>query len=235
MNKLDIIIPVYNENENIIKLLKLIEENVNFQFRILVCYDKETDTTLNHLRNKNIIKNEIILIKNPKLGPNSAIINGIKFSNSEIILVYMADDFENIHLINSMADLIKKGNHLVIPSRFVSGGKMLGAKKMKKVVTVIGSYLIYYIARIPYRDCTNAFKMFSSNLKNKIQLESKTGFTFALETVVKAHLLNLKIVEIPSGWIEIENRKSNFKVLKWLPNYLYWLLYAVIKNLFRFK
>ena len=147
----------------------------------------------------------------------------------------MADDFENVHLINNMADLIKNGNHLVIPSRFIKGGKMLGAKIMKKAVTVIGSYLIYYIARIPFRDCTNAFKMFSKELKNTVKLESKTGFTFALEMVVKSYILNLKIIEIPSSWIEVKNRKSNFKVLKWLPNYLYWLIYAIMKNLFRFK
>jgi len=77
--------------------------------------------------------------------------------------------------------------------------------------------------------------MFSENTKNKIELESKTGFTFAMELVVKSYILNLKIKEIPSSWIEIKNRKSNFKVLKWLPNYTYWLVYAFIKNLFRFK
>ena len=100
---------------------------------------------------------------------------------------------------------------------------------------MIGSYLIFYIARIPFKDCTNAFKMFSGSLKEKIKLESKTGFTFALELVIKSYLLNLKIVEIPSSWVEIENRKSNFKVLKWLPNYVYWLLYAIMKNLFKIK
>jgi dolichol-phosphate mannosyltransferase len=230
MNKLDIIIPVYNENENIIKILKLIEEKVNFQFRILICYDKETDTTLNHLRNKNIIKNEIILVKNPKLGPNSAIINGIKYSESEIILVYMADDFENVKLINNMVKLIDEGNDLIIPSRFVKGGKMLGAVKIKKFVTKVGSYLIYYLAGIPFKDCTNAFKMFSKNLKDKIHFNSTTGFTFALEMVAKSYFLKLKIIEIPSTWIEIEGRKSNFKILKWIPYYIYWLLYSMLKN-----
>ena len=233
--KIDIIIPVYNEGENLVTIIKKIEKEVSYSFRILICYDNENDSTLSYLKNKNIISNTILFIKNPSKGPNSAIIEGINKSTAEIILVYMADDFENIHLINSMADLIKKGNHLVIPSRFIFGGKMLGAKKMKKAVTVIGSYLIYYVGRIPFRDCTNAFKMFSGNLKNIIKLESKTGFTFALELVVKTYLLNLKIIEVPSSWIEVKNRKSNFKVIKWLPNYLYWLFYAIIKNLFRFK
>ena len=233
--KIDIIIPVYNEGENIVTIIKKIEKEVSYNFKILICYDNENDSTLNYLKNKSIISNEILFIKNPGQGPNSAIIEGINKSSEEIILVYMADDFENVHLINNMADLIKNGNHLVIPSRFIKGGKMLGAKRMKKAVTVIGSYLIYYIARIPFRDCTNAFKMFSKDLKNTVKLESKTGFTFALEMVVKSYILNLKIIEIPSSWIEVKNRKSNFKVLKWLPNYLYWLIYAIMKNLFKFK
>ena len=230
MVKLDIIIPVYNEDENIIKLLKLLDSTVICNFRILICYDNETDKTLKHLKNLNIIKNEIKLIKNPKQGPNSAIIEGIKSSNSKIILVYMADDFENIKLINEMVDLIEKGNDLVIPSRFITGGKMLGAVKSKEMVTRIGSNLIYYLAGIPYKDCTNAFKMFSASITDVIKFESTMGFTFALELVVKSYFLKLKIIEVPSTWIEVKNRKSNFKMIKWIPYYIYWLLYSMIKN-----
>ena len=233
MAKLDIIIPVYNEDENIIKLLKLIDNEVTCDFRILICYDSESDKTLNYLKDPNIIKSEMLLIKNPKQGPNSAIIEGIKSSKSKIILVYMADDFENIKLINSMVNLIEEGNDLVIPSRFIIGGKMLGAVKIKEIVTRVGSYLVYYIARIPIKDSTNAFKMFSANTANKIKFDSTMGFTFALELVAKAHFLKLKIIEIPSTWIEIKNRKSNFKMLKWLPYYIYWLLYSMIKNYFK--
>ncbi len=159
--KLDIIIPVYNEDENIIKLVKKLEEKINCNFRILICYDNENDTTINYLKDKNIVNKEIIFIKNPKQGPNTAIIAGINSSIAEIILVYMADDFSNVSLINKMTDLIEKGNDLVIPSRFIIGGEMIGAKKMKKAVTMGGSYLIYYLGRIPFKDCTNAFKMFS--------------------------------------------------------------------------
>ena len=233
MTKLDIIIPVYNEDENIIQLLKSLEKEIKYNFRILICYDSEEDKTLKYFKEKNIIKKEIVLIKNPKQGPNSAIIQGINSSNSEIILVYMADDFENVKLINKMVKLIEDGHELIIPSRFIQGGKMLRAKKIKKAVTIIGSYLIYYLARIPFKDCTNAFKMFSVNLKNKITLDSTTGFTFALELTAKSYFLKSKIIEIPSTWIEVENRKSNFKVLKWIPYYIYWLIYSILKNLFK--
>ena len=230
MIKLDIIIPVFNEGENIVQLLKSLEEEVVCDFRILICYDSESDKTLKYVKNKKIINKEVLLIKNPKQGPNYAILEGISSSEAEIILIYMADDFENVKLINNMVNLIENGNDLVIPSRFVKGGEMLGAKKIKKMITVIGSYLIYYIARIPFKDCTNAFKMFSKKLKNKITLDSTKGFTFAMELTIKSYILDLKIIEIPSIWIEATNRKSNFKVIKWLPNYIYWLLYSIFNN-----
>ena len=234
MMKLDIIIPVYNEDENIIRLLKVLEDEIVCNFRVLICYDSESDKTLKYLKNSNVINKEILLIKNPKQGPNSAIIEGINSSKAEIILIYMADDFESIKLINNMINLIERGNDLVIPSRFIPGGNMLGAKKIKKMITIIGSYLIYYLARIPFKDCTNAFKMFSANLKDKIKLDSTTGFTFALELTTKSYLSNFKIIEIPSVWIETKNRKTNFKIYKWLPYYIYWLIYSIIRNFIKF-
>ena len=145
----------------------------------------------------------------------------------------MADDFENIKLINRMVDLIEAGNDVVVPSRFIIGGKMLGAVKIKEIVTRVGSHLVYYLARIPVKDSTNAFKMFSANTASKIKFDSTMGFTFSLELVSKAHFLKLKIIEIPSTWIEIKNRKSNFKMLKWIPYYIYWLLYSMFKNYFK--
>ena len=236
MSKLDIIIPVYNEDENIIRLLKALENKILCNFRILICYDSDNDKTLKQIKNNKVIDKELLFIKNPKQGPNSAIIQGINSSQAEIILVYMADDFENIKIINNMIKLIEQGNDLVIPSRFISEGKMIGGKKIKEKITIIGSYLIYYVAGIPYKDCTNAFKMFSKNLKEKINLDSTMGFTFALELTAKAYFLKLKITEIPSIWIEAKNRKSNFKIFKWLPYYIYWLIYSLVNSyIFKIK
>ena len=108
--KLDIIIPVYNEDKNIVQLLKALEDEVICNFRVLICYDSDSDKTLKYVKDINIINKEILLIKNPKQGPNSAIIEGINSSKAEIILIYMADDFENVKLINTMINLIEGGN-----------------------------------------------------------------------------------------------------------------------------
>ena len=90
-----------------------------------------------------------------------AIRTGIKYSNSEIILVYMADDFENGLLINKCITILKLKYDLIIPSRFVNRGKFIGGKFLKRLVTRIGSNLLFYLGGIPYKDCTNAFKMFN--------------------------------------------------------------------------
>jgi len=60
--KLDIIIPVYNEDENIIQLLKALEDEIVCNFRVLICYDSESDKTLKYVKNTNVIKKEILLI-----------------------------------------------------------------------------------------------------------------------------------------------------------------------------
>lgn len=229
--KLDIIIPVYNEDKIILDLLSNIDRNISFSFRILICYDHAKDTTLNKILNSNLNLKNIVFVKNKSLGPNNAILTGIERSTADILLVYMVDDLINLSLINNMISLIDSGYDLIIPSRFVDGGKFIGANLFKKIITILGFISIHNIAGIPYKDCTNAFKMFKKNILTEFKLNSNIGFTYALELTIKSHYKNKKIVEIPSQWIEIEGRKSKFKIFTWLPHYLYWFCYAVLLNM----
>ena len=63
MSKLDIIIPVYNEDENIIRLLKALENKILCNFRILICYDSDNDKTLKLIKNNRVIDKELLFIK----------------------------------------------------------------------------------------------------------------------------------------------------------------------------
>ena len=66
--KLDIIIPVYNEDENIVRLLKSLEDEIVCNFRVLICYDSESDKTLKYVKNSNVINKEILLTLTSGLG-----------------------------------------------------------------------------------------------------------------------------------------------------------------------
>ena len=229
MYNVDIIIPIYNEGENIKNLLNEFKKKLKINYRVLICYDFDDETGL-----KFISKNDagIIFVKNSGKGPNEAIKTGIKKSQAKTIVVYMSDDFENIELLNEMFYLIDGGYDLIIPSRYIKNGKFLNAKLYKKLITNCGSFLLHNICGIPYKDCTNAFKMFNRSIFKKIDLNSNIGFTFAIELTIKAHLDDLKIKEIACTWKDLPNRKSNFKVFRWLPYYIYWLFYALIRRKF---
>ncbi|MBK69574.1 MAG: glycosyl transferase family 2 [Legionellales bacterium] len=223
MNRLDIIIPIFNEGENIKNLVVEFNKKLKMKYKIFICYDFDEESGLKYLDKSD---EKLIFIKNTGRGPNEAIKSGIKSSSSEFIMVYMSDDFENIELINRMFELIKKDYDLIIPSRYVENGKFLNAKFYKKLITNWGSFLMYTISGVPYKDCTNAFKMFKRSILKNIDLVSKIGFTFAIELTIKAHYNQSRIIEIPCTWKDLPNRKSNFKVFRWLPFYTYWLFYS---------
>ena len=220
MSQLDIIIPIFNEGKNIQKILSLFKKKINVKYKVYICYDKKNESGLKFIKKS---KN-IYFVYNKKGGPNFAILSGIKNSKSKNILVYMADDFHNINLINKMLKLSNQYD-LIIPSRYVKGGVFKKAKFLKKLITDLASFIINNILRIPVKDNTNAFKFFKRKILKDITLESTAGFTYALELVIKSYFKGYKILEIPSKWIDVTGRKSNFKVIEWLPNYIFWFLY----------
>jgi len=85
------------------------------------------------------------------------------------------------------------------------------------------------MGRIPFKDSTNAFKMFRRSILNSVKLKSNVGFTYALELTIKSYKKKFRIIEVPSIWIDLEGRKSKFKLYRWLPSYIYLLLYAIIR------
>ena len=226
MITIDVIIPIFNEGEIFKKIISELNDKVKANLKFIICYDNNDEPGLKFLPT---LKN-ITTVKNKEKGPNEAILAGIRHATSEFILVYMADDIHNVELINQFIELSEEYD-LIIPSRYIDGGKFEKAKFIKKFIAVLGYILLNKILRIPYRDCTNAFKFFRRKLLEEIKFESKVGFTYAIELTIKTNYLKKKIIEIPSVWRDNENRKINFKTLKWLPHYLYWAYRALIYQL----
>ena len=60
-----------------------------------------------------------------------------------------------------------------------------------------------------------------------VYIESKVGFAYSLELLVKCKRLKLNIFEIPAQWEERSEGSSRFKIFKWLPQYLQWYFYGL--------
>ena len=158
---------------------------------------------------------EIIFVKNPLAGPCAAIKEGMNFGNSDCVIVYPADDFLNYVIIDKMYKVYTDNNHIVVASRFMKGGSMKGCPLIKSILVRLASSTLYILSSIPVRDASNGFRLFSRKLLNEIKIDSKVGFAYSLELLVKCHRLKYKIAEVPALWEERSEGESKFKIFKW--------------------
>ena len=231
-NEFDILIPVFNENETIIKTLKNIISAVKYNYNIFICYDYDEDPTLKIIKENFSSNSKIIFVKNSSKGFNSALISGFRHSKANAVIFYMADDHINHNTINLCYEKFKEGYQLICPSRFVKGGKMIGNPLLKSLLTRLASFFLFYFTSFPIKDSTNSFRLFPRDLLDKIEIESDKGFTLSLELTAKAHRLKYKIIEIPAMWIEREKGKSRFKLLSFIMPYTKWLFYIIKTSIF---
>ncbi len=223
--ELDIVIPVYNEGANILRVLSALESSVRADYRVLVCYDADTDDTLAALREHRGAR-PVVPVKNRYRGVHGAIASGFEAGDSPAVLVYPADDTFNAELVDKLMERFRAGADIVAPSRFMRGGCMKGCPPLKATLVRASAFILYHLARIPTHDPSNGFRLFSRRVIRQIPLESSQGFAFSIEYLVKCHRLGWRIEEVPAQWHEREGRKSRFHVFKWMPIYLRWFSYA---------
>ena len=229
---LDIIIPVYNEGENIVAVLDSLNRHVTTSFRILICYDNDRDNTLPAVRYY-ASKLQIDFVKNQGRGVLGAIKTGFHYSDAKAVLVMPADDTYNAPIIDQMVQEFKKGAEIVVASRFIKGGCMKGCPLMKDFLVRTASFTLRYLAQLPVSDASNGFRLFSRRVIDQIFIESEQGFVYSLEFLVKCHRLGWRVSEIPALWFERSKGKSRFQMFKWLPFYLRWYFYAFETTYFR--
>jgi len=225
---LEIVMPIYNEGDKVVKLINLFNSSIKTKFRVLLCYDSDDDNIFDYRDNFKKYNFEIILVKNSSSGPCAAVKEGLNYGNSDCVIVYPADDFLNTDIIDKMYELFKNNNDIVVASRFIKGGSMKGCPIIKSILVRIASITLYFFSNVPVRDASNGFRLFSRKLLNTVHVESKVGFAYSLELLAKCNRLKLKIHEIPAKWEERnEVEGSRFEILKWLPEYLRWYFYVL--------
>ena len=231
-NILDILIPVFNEDETIVKTIENIFSTVKYDYKIIICYDYDEDPTLKIIKESFPHNSKIVFVKNFAQGFNNALISGFKSSTAKAVLVFMADDHINHNIINLCYEKFTEGYQVVCPSRFIRGGKMTGNPFLKGIITKLVSFFLFNFTSFPIKDSTNSFRLFSKELINKVKIESNKGFTLSLELTAKAHRLGYKITEIPTTWVERDKGKSRFKLFSFILPYTKWLYYIVKTSIF---
>lgn len=227
MYNLDIIIPVYNEGENILSVVSHIKKNVKTKYQILICYDNENDNLFEYREEIFGICNDIVLVKNKYIGACGAIKTGLLHSTTDVKIVYPCDDLINGCIIDEMYKKFLEGNEIVAPSRFMKGGSMKNCPIIKEILVRFSSYTLFVLSSIPIEDASNGFRLFSKKIIDTFEIESNLGFAYSLELLVKTERAGYKICQIPSQWIERTVGSSKFKIFVWLPQYLKWYFYGL--------
>ena len=225
---INIIIPVYNEGENIINTLSDIEQKVKTPYRIHIIYDFDEDNTLpavkNYIAKKNISVN---FVKNAYgKGALNAIRTGFDAVDG-VILVSMADLSDDYNMVDEMFKKINQGYDIVCGSRYMKGGAQIGGPWFKKLLSRMAGVSLFYLIGISTHDITNSFKMYKKRIFNDITIESNGGFELGIEITIKAFINGYRITEVPSVWRCRNTGKSRFRLWKWLPKYLYWYCFGI--------
>ena len=226
---LTIVIPVYNEGANFPALWAEMTQHLDFPFTALVSYDFDGDDTL-PVAQQIIAQGEtrLKLVKNTYgRGVVGAIRTGFDAAPPGPVLVVMADLSDDLGQVRRMLELYRQGSHIVVGSRYMKGGRLIGGPWFKQLLSRLSGLTLCWFRGIPTHDATNAFKIYDRAMLGAIHIESKGGFELSLEITVKAFLAGYQITETPSTWRDRTAGTSRFKLWKWLPHYLEMVLHGL--------
>ena len=205
-----IVIPTYNEAENIKPLIEEINRLIiGYDFSVLIVDDSSTDGTLEIVEKlQNDYENLFLFKRESKRGLASAYIDGFSYGiglGFDYFIQMDADFSHNPKYLFEMFDKLKD-NDLVIGSRNIINGDVIGWGCFRNFISKVGSFYSRMILGCPIYDLTGGFNGWSKDILLKIKLSRiiSKGYSFQIEMKYKAYKNKAKIVEFP---IIFENRK----------------------------
>lgn len=228
---LSVVIPVYNEPDNIGPTLDALERQLVIPHEIIVVYDEDHDTTLPALRARpntgtlRIVKNMV------SRGPSGALRQGFREASGARVLVVMADQCDDFTQIPRLIELVPQHADIACPSRYCAGGSQ-ELSGLKVWAPRLAGRLLRLCSGLDTHDPTNSFKMYSGEMLRAIRLRSHISFSVTLEIVARAHGLGYRIVEMPTTWKDRAIGTTNFKLYQSLVAYMPWFVLAILGSRF---
>lgn len=207
-----IVIPTFNEAQNIAKLVTKIFNLIIPKLEVLIVDDKSPDGTAEIV--KRLQKQfPIHLIERPgKLGLGSAYIEGFKKAlelGADHILEMDADLSHDPEDIPRILEAIKNSD-LAIGSRKISGGKIIGWGWIRKFMSNGAMWFSRLILGLTVKDVTAGFRCYRRQVLETIELDKikSNGYAFQEEMLHRTQKAGFKITEIPVIFIDRQEGKS---------------------------
>ena len=216
MNKISVIIPTYNERENIETLLKILTAAFKFS-EIIIVDDGSTDGTIDIIKKFKLSNPNIMLIeRGSKKGLGSALREGFLLSTSNYIITIDADLSHNPYEIPRFLSKIGEA-HIIVGSRHLKNSKIKGWNAYRYFIHAIANLLGRILLMIKCSDITSGFRLYKKDsILNIIKYTKSKGFSFQIEVLYIAKKLNYKICEVPITFINRKKGKSKFNLREML-------------------
>jgi len=218
------VIPVYNEGENVVPTLRGVVESTHMRpLEVLVVHDFDEDTTVPVVKRLQAEIPELRLHRNTLgRGVLNAMKSGLRAARAAYVVVTMGDGSDDAKDIDPMYELARAGADVVAGSRYMRGGHQLGGPLLKRTMSRTAGLSLHWLGGVPIHDATSNFRLYSKRLLNQVTIESTGGFELGIELTVKAHLLGMRVAEVPTTWRVRTAGQSRFRLWQWLPRYLKW-------------
>lgn len=230
---LSVVIPVYNEGENVVPTLRgIVERTRTRPLEVLVVHDFDEDTTVPVVKRLQAEIPELRLHKNTLgRGVLNAMKSGLRAARGPFVLITMGDGSDDPSDVDAMYALAQAGADVVAGSRYMRGGRQVGGPLLKRTLSRAAGLSLHWFGGLPVHDATSNFRLYSKRLINQVVIESVGGFELGLELTVKAYRLRMPIAEVPTTWRDRTAGTSRFQLWQWLPRYLHWYWFGMAGRL----
>jgi dolichol-phosphate mannosyltransferase len=206
VNQIAIIIPTYNEEKNIERLIKNIKLYVG-NVLIIVVDDSSNNKISTIIKKKKL--DILYFNRGKKAGRGSAIIFGLKklLTKKKIkAFIEMDADFSHnpAELKRNINFFFNNSLDLLIASRYLKRSKIINWSLSRKILSSLANFLARNLLQIPVTDFTNGFRIYSRRSAKKIINNCGKigdGFIILSEILVVLHLNKFKINEIHSKFV----------------------------------
>ncbi|MFH0738959.1 MAG: glycosyltransferase [Candidatus Omnitrophota bacterium] len=231
--RLSVIVPAYNEEDNIREVIERIERSLEIPHELVVVNDHSLDKTAQIVASLSEKYKNIKLVHNSReKGFANALRTGFENASTELLVPVMGDLCDDLATIKKMLSKADEGYDIICGCRYIKGGSRLGGSKVKGFFSSFVGWTLHYLLWIPTHDVANAFKMYRNKVIGGIDISAK-GFDISMEIALKGYYAGFKITEVPTVWRERTKGKSSFKMLRLFPDYFKLYLWGILKALSR--
>jgi len=210
-----IVIPTYNEKDNIVRLIDEIKAN-KVDSDILVVDDNSPDGTgkiVDQISQKN--PSVFVLHRKEKAGLGKAYVAGFKWGLEKKYDKLISMDADFSHPVSALKKLILlcSSKSVAIGSRYIKGGKIVGWKWHRYANSWGANFVTRALLQIHAKDATAGFKCYPKEFLREVNLDTiqAAGYAFQVEMLLRAQELGYKLQETPITFVDRQVGESKIQ------------------------